>query len=181
MTVVSAESSGPPHASDQRFRCEHCGLRFAYALWHERVGATCPNCLRATRSFLLAMGTRRQRRLYRIGDRDGWVCHLCGCRVRPKGRGYLAPTIDHLVPRSLGGGGYDTNLRLAHRYCNSRRGNTPVPVRKIKLRWWAEPPAATTFASDSVALPKEMFGPHNRDRGARRRPEHVSPTDPGSN
>jgi 5-methylcytosine-specific restriction endonuclease McrA len=59
-----------------------------------------------------------------IGARDGWRCHLCGRAVNPALSGAHArgPTIDHLVPVSQGGSDEPTNVRLAHRECNTRRG-----------------------------------------------------------
>lgn len=63
--------------------------------------------------------------LDRIAERDGWWCWLCGGEIDPAapkdspGRG----TIDHLVPRSRGGGNEPGNLRLAHKRCNVRRGS----------------------------------------------------------
>jgi len=57
--------------------------------------------------------------------RDNGVCQLCGlkvnmnCRVpHPK-----SPTIDHIIPISLGGTHEQKNAQLAHFICNSRRGN----------------------------------------------------------
>lgn len=43
------------------------------------------------------------------------VCHLCG---KPG-----ADSVDHVIPRSLGGSDDLTNLRPAHFTCNSSRGN----------------------------------------------------------
>ena len=83
----------------QLFKCEHCGLPFSYALWDNRHGAMCPTCLRPVESFPLGVQTRGQRRLRRIGLRDGWVCHLCGRKVSPNGRGPATPTLDHIVPK----------------------------------------------------------------------------------
>jgi 5-methylcytosine-specific restriction endonuclease McrA len=34
--------------------------------------------------------------------------------------------VDHLIPRSKGGGNDMGNLRPAHQRCNSRRGNRPL-------------------------------------------------------
>lgn len=52
--------------------------------------------------------------------REGtWTCEICGQRI-------LSATdidVDHIVPVSEGGAGYDeANLRLAHRRCNRRLG-----------------------------------------------------------
>ena len=59
----------------------------------------------------------------RILERDGYICMIPACRV---GIAYPADTVDHIVPRALGGGHDDANLRAAHRVCNSARG---VPMR----------------------------------------------------
>jgi hypothetical protein len=57
-------------------------------------------------------------------ERDGWTCQLCGDPVDPESTtGNWAPTLDHIIPRSHGGDHSDGNLRLAHRWCNSVRGD----------------------------------------------------------
>lgn len=48
----------------------------------------------------------------------GTRCHLCG----EEG----ADTMDHLLPRSMGGDHSLENLRPAHRSCNSARGAMPL-------------------------------------------------------
>lgn len=61
----------------------------------------------------------------RLAERDGWTCWLCGGDIDPTAT-VSSPwraTIDHLVPRSRGGGHEPANLRLAHRRCNTRRGS----------------------------------------------------------
>jgi 5-methylcytosine-specific restriction endonuclease McrA len=57
----------------------------------------------------------------------GDKCHLCGSPLdfsirRTKHPLYV--TVDHLIPKSLGGGDHINNLKLAHRSCNMRRGNS---------------------------------------------------------
>ena len=61
----------------------------------------------------------------RIAERDGWWCWLCGGGIDPTARpdSSMGPTVDHLVPRSRGGGNEPSNLRLAHKRCNVQRGN----------------------------------------------------------
>lgn len=59
-----------------------------------------------------------------IYERDGRTCQLCGEPVDltlPWTDRWSA-TLDHIVPYSLGGSDDESNLRLAHRSCNSRRG-----------------------------------------------------------
>lgn len=59
--------------------------------------------------------------------RDGGVCWLCG---KPG-----ATTVDHVVPRSLGGPDTLANLRAAHGSCNSARG-TRLPPSPLTTRQW---------------------------------------------
>lgn len=49
---------------------------------------------------------------------QGRVCHLCGMPG--------ADSIDHVLPRALGGDDGLNNLRPAHSRCNSARGATPL-------------------------------------------------------
>lgn len=60
-----------------------------------------------------------------IYERDEWVCQLCDCPVLPNlsPSDIWAPTLDHIVPRSRGGSHEDENLQLAHRWCNSVKGD----------------------------------------------------------
>lgn len=54
---------------------------------------------------------------------DG-LCGICGEPVDLKvERGPRQPTIDHIIPVSRDGGGERTNLQVAHRGCNSSKGN----------------------------------------------------------
>lgn len=62
-----------------------------------------------------------------IYERDGWICQLCNEPV-DRSLNYQdrwAATLDHVMPRSLTLFSDDSpeNLRLAHRACNSARGN----------------------------------------------------------
>jgi 5-methylcytosine-specific restriction endonuclease McrA len=64
------------------------------------------------------------KRVLKVAARDGWTCHLCGESIDPKllvGNGRA--TIDHLLPRSLGGTARLSNVKLAHKRCNHKRGN----------------------------------------------------------
>lgn len=68
----------------------------------------------------------------RLRDRDGDLCWLCHepmvfvDRPGPSGQIRRMATIDHVIPVSAGGTNAQSNLRLAHRECNGRRGSTPV-------------------------------------------------------
>jgi 5-methylcytosine-specific restriction endonuclease McrA len=55
-----------------------------------------------------------------IFDRDRWTCHLCGKKI-PKAVKWpdsRSPSIDHLIPISLGGADAPWNVRAAHVGCN---------------------------------------------------------------
>lgn len=64
-----------------------------------------------------------------LAARDNYICHVCGGRVDMTlpYNDRMAPTRDHIVPRYAGGSHDPSNLKLAHRSCNSRRG-APLPV-----------------------------------------------------
>lgn len=62
-----------------------------------------------------------------IYHRDGWVCQICFDPVPKDTWGVseyspLQASLDHILPRALGGGNSPDNLRLTHILCNSLRG-----------------------------------------------------------
>jgi len=68
-----------------------------------------------------------------VAKREKYLCHICGSRVddddftRSESGSFIAgpeyPTVDHLVPQSKGGSHHWTNLKLAHKRCNSLKSN----------------------------------------------------------
>jgi hypothetical protein len=109
--------------------CSDCGVEVA------RLRKKCDECLRRNRSDARRRAKARRALLRsevtveRVGiryvaERDQCRCGLCGGRVNmalrvphPK-----APTVDHVVPLSLGGSHTKANLQLAHFICNSLKG-----------------------------------------------------------
>lgn len=65
--------------------------------------------------------------------RDNGVCWICGgkCNIEADGNDNYYPSVDHIVPVSLGGKDQWDNVRLAHRICNSLRGNKPVGIAPV--------------------------------------------------
>lgn len=61
-----------------------------------------------------------------IAERDGFRCHICRRLVKMSlsGMDPQGPTLDHLVPLSQGGPNDPSNLALAHRKCNLKRGTS---------------------------------------------------------
>lgn len=60
-----------------------------------------------------------------IIKRDGPNCWLCGKPFAPKEK----PTLDHVVPKSMGGSHQVSNLKIAHYLCNTARGSRLDPNR----------------------------------------------------
>ena len=61
-----------------------------------------------------------------IYERDDWTCQICGAPV-PRDVHYndpMAATLDHIEPQSVAliPNHNPSNLRLAHRVCNAKRG-----------------------------------------------------------
>lgn len=63
-------------------------------------------------------------------NRDNGICWICGgkCDINADGNSNEYPSVDHILPVSLGGTDEWNNVRLAHRICNSLRGNKPAKI-----------------------------------------------------
>jgi len=61
-----------------------------------------------------------QRKRRRVFGRDDYVCQLCGkvCHDDPDVLDDDKATVDHIVPRALGGGDHMNNLQTACWHCN---------------------------------------------------------------
>lgn len=96
--------------------CEVCGEQLSYANRYATAHRRC----RADKSWWIPDLERQA-----VYERDGFVCQLCDdpVDVNLDSRDAMSATLDHIVPRSLGGLNEPANLRLAHRSCNSKRGN----------------------------------------------------------
>ena len=63
-----------------------------------------------------------------VWERDGWMCHYCACVIHdPKGCEFDGvpnmATVEHIVPRSQGGGNDKANLVACCFACNNMRGD----------------------------------------------------------
>lgn len=60
-----------------------------------------------------------------VFERDNWRCHLCGKSIsrRSSWPDPLSPSIDHIVPLSMGGDHSYANIAAAHYSCNAAKGN----------------------------------------------------------
>lgn len=93
--------------SDLNIRCIKCHI--AHTKWRTKLGGTKRNALT----------------VFELVERDGTDCFLCGdfVDVRLSGLMKMGPTVDHVIPKSLHGPIEPWNERLAHRICNSKKGN----------------------------------------------------------
>ena len=101
----------------ERVKAEH-GVSYR-TVWRRKFKAEHGYQPHRSSSQWIAMGDRLA-----IYERDDWMCHLCGKPIDPDAHfnDNLAASLDHIIPRSLGGPDSPENLRTAHRSCNSRRG-----------------------------------------------------------
>ncbi len=99
--------------------CSKCGKRMASVALAEPICAPCRR-LSPGRNIRIPRAARLA-----IYERDDWTCRICLEPVDPDApmRSTWDATLDHIVPRSKGGIDDPANLRLAHRWCNSVRGD----------------------------------------------------------
>jgi 5-methylcytosine-specific restriction endonuclease McrA len=76
--------------------------------------------------------------------RDGRTCVYCGMGVGERRHGRVLTradfTVDHLIPRSRGGGNTWGNTACACRWCNGRKGNRMPHEAGMRLRWEPKTP-----------------------------------------
>lgn len=67
----------------------------------------------------------RRKLLRKIARRNGWrcFCGICGGKLTLD-----EATLDHIIPRSLGGSNHPSNLQMAHGTCNWNKGNKLMPL-----------------------------------------------------
>ena len=83
--------------------------------------------------------SRRRRLLLLLAKTDGIKCFYCEKRMlHPDEPGSHAKkaSIEHLVPRSLGGGEHGNNFVLAHSGCNRLRNVRPLTRQEITKAVW---------------------------------------------
>lgn len=80
----------------------------------------------------------RKRVVAMLEERDGFRCKYCRCKLLEGKRHKTDPrrvTIDHYIPRALGGSEHLDNLVLACLGCNSAKANLlPEEYEKVRKR-----------------------------------------------
>ena len=76
--------------------------------------------------------------------RDSYTCVYCGGRVGDRCRGRALArasfTVDHVIPRSRGGGNTWGNTACACRWCNGRKADRMPHEAGMRLRWEPKTP-----------------------------------------
>lgn len=122
--------------AESRQHCRECGKGLIAADNHYVVSVIRSYCSDACRNRAKC----RRRRVQRAGrpveryaaadvfERDGWVCRLCDQPIEREAKWPAAksPSIDHIVPVSLGGADVVANVQAAHFGCNIAKSNRMV-------------------------------------------------------
>lgn len=107
--------------------CRRCGELFVgHGTGSSAVLAYCSGrCAQRDKSNLrraLRAGVKLTKgRRYKVLERDGWCCRICGDPVNRNAvvPALDAPVIDHRIPLAAGGAHEEANWQTAHFYCNS--------------------------------------------------------------
>lgn len=126
VTFARRHRSG--YSSDRPCCSRACGGELVRRAALERGGVTSVAARSARRRarFTAALDEHVDR--FVVFERDGWTCHLCGRPIDRSlsGRHRWGPTLDHVIPLSLGGRHCYANVRAAHLRCNASRGARPL-------------------------------------------------------
>jgi 5-methylcytosine-specific restriction endonuclease McrA len=85
-------------------------------------------CVKRRRSARIAGRPRERVTIAHLIARNGTKCHICGIETDASVRA-LEPTIDHVIPIALGGAHVLANVKLAHRVCNSLKGDRKLTAK----------------------------------------------------
>lgn len=124
----------------QPYTCAECGTEHAPAYADKKTRFCSRACMRrySKRINKERYGRNHRQRARRAGvayepvnvkrvyERDGWMCGICGGKIAKdkKAPHPRSPSIDHIIPLSLGGPHTYDNVQAAHFGCNSMKGNS---------------------------------------------------------
>lgn len=122
--------------------CRRCGQGFVgFSFNHSNPPEFCSErCVaqtaKDTRRARLANVETKPYSRHEIFERDRWMCQLCQLPVDRHAhyQDDQAPSIDHVVPISLGGPDAPENVQCAHRLCNSRKSNKVQSHEQLAIR-----------------------------------------------
>ena len=114
-------------------------------------------------------GRQRKRLTQVIYDRDAGICHLCRLPVRREDA-----SVDHVIPLSKGGPSTMANLKLAHRRCNSAKGNRVWTGRRrfvVDGLDWFESRRDADFSEIDTSVPPRALVPRSLPPNKEKKPE----------
>jgi 5-methylcytosine-specific restriction endonuclease McrA len=84
---------------------------------------------------MFSKGKILRRKRAKLFERQGGICPICQNTIKwHAGIQAERPTLDHIIPKSMGGTYAMGNLRLVHWLCNNQRGN------QLGKQPWADTP-----------------------------------------
>jgi len=124
------------HITHKRL-CKYCNKEFIPQYGSKKRAFCSSKCLKrwgSKQSKIKRGSFNSKRKLMRIYFRDNGICGICHKRISLKNiyPHDLCPSIDHILPVSLGGNHKDDNLRVTHLRCNVSRGNN-IKLDQCKL------------------------------------------------
>jgi len=109
--------------------CEHCGLEFKVYNNCRSSAKYCSSTCKNAYNNHVKRARKRNANIekvfpYKVYERDGWICQLCGKKVDKKIHypNFMCASLDHVIPISKGGTHETNNVQLAHLICNIRKG-----------------------------------------------------------
>lgn len=123
--------------------CKECGCLFFDNNSSKYCSSKCKNRSRGRKHDKKRLERAKQNglvdnsiTLLKLIKRDNGICYICGNKVNLEDYitkdnnvicGNYYPSIDHVIPLSKGGTHSWSNIKLAHRICNSLKGNQTLP------------------------------------------------------
>jgi hypothetical protein len=131
--------------------CKKCNNKFVYVVVNGCPPKYCQHCKEQVYADHKRKSSRiskaKRRAIYKraeaesidpfdIFERDGWRCHICGCKTPKSKRGTYsnnAPEIDHIVTLADGGSHILSNVACACRKCNQKKSSVSFGQLKMSL------------------------------------------------
>ena len=129
------------HKEAADIECVCCGVRFCrlYGEKSKVCSDACRSLLRKADKRKRGNSHRKRAKLYgvtyepvdpfKVFERDGWRCQMCGHKTPKRLRGTLnpkAPDLDHIIPMSKGGAHSYRNTQCLCRACNGAKSNEVI-------------------------------------------------------
>lgn len=116
-----------PDGVPEFYECAQCGAQME-AAGGSPTGRRLRNQIRLCRTCKRKRRSSKSLNVIQLAQRDGTDCSICGDAIdmtlrRPES--IWGPSVDHVIPRALGGTDEPPNLALAHYWCNAVKNDRP--------------------------------------------------------